>query len=114
MTEGPTQVQKKHVQWGISRVDPQKVPDIFNFLNCFFRRHIFRTQIHQDPCLGHFFLGFDMFVNSKLRKKVESRKVSIIRLERLGQETTPRSSEEISVTVALLSGEVRFQGMLLA
>lgn len=70
MTEGPTQVQKKHVQWGISRVDPQKVPDIFNFLNCFFRRHIFRTQIHQDPCLGHFFLGFDMFVNSKLRKKL--------------------------------------------
>ena len=55
------------------------------------------------------------FVNSKTQKKSLSQgRYPSFDWRDNCQETTPRSSEEISVTVALLSGEVRVSGMLLA
>ena len=60
-------------------------------------------------------MGFDTFCPFKTQKKKlsQGRSPSFDWKDNC-QETTPRSSEEISVTVALLSGEVRVSGMLLA
>ena len=59
MTEGTTQVQKKHVQWGISRVDPQKVPDFsFNFFKLAFSEDIYFEHKFTKILFLAIFYGF--------------------------------------------------------